>query len=185
MKALITGNSAGIGLALEKEFKSRGYKIYGISIETGYDLTKPDILDKIKQFHNRCDVLVNNAYADDAQTELFVHYYKQWRLNSNKTIINMSSMIKYQPTFGNKYVRVKKEMFKEWKEIINNDPERKCRIINVSPHFVDTYFFNGGPLSDPSMPKLDAKDVARTTMWAFDQTDIEIGEVCVSARNTD
>ena len=185
MKALITGNSAGIGLALEQEFKSRGYKIYGISLETGYDLREPDCLSDIKQYHKQCDVLVNNAYAGNAQTELFMHYYNHWRLDSNKTIINISSMIKYRPAFRTEYIRVKKEMYKQWKAIITDDFERKCRIINVSPHFVNTYFFNDGPFSDPSKPLLEPQDVARTTMWAFDQTDIEIGEVSVSARNTD
>lgn len=71
---IITGTSAGIGLALAEYFGQKGHKVYGLSrkmVESEYfasisvDITEKEQIDKaIQQIitqENRIDILINNA----------------------------------------------------------------------------------------------------------------------------
>lgn len=94
MKIAITGHSAGIGQALSKKFEEDGHEVIGLSRRNGYNIRSlPKIVAKIES----CDVLINNAQAGFAQTELLFEIYKQWQGIKNKKIINISTCMTLFP----------------------------------------------------------------------------------------
>lgn len=59
MKAIVTGNSKGIGLAITEELKRLGHKVPTISRSTGYDLMNGGI-EKLIEDYPETDILINN-----------------------------------------------------------------------------------------------------------------------------
>lgn len=93
MKIAVTGHSAGIGQALAKEYSDRGHEIVGLSRRNGYNIRNiPKICDAIEP----CDMLINNAQAGYAQTEILFEMAKRWT-NSNKHIVVISTMMTQDP----------------------------------------------------------------------------------------
>src|SRR3990167_11111892 len=60
LKAIVTGNSKGIGKAITDELRREGIFIPDISRETGYDLMKNGI-DKLFRDYPEADILINNC----------------------------------------------------------------------------------------------------------------------------
>ncbi len=94
MKIAITGHSAGIGKALAEIYKSKGYEVIGLSRRNGYNIRSiPKIVSVVKE----CDILVNNAQAGFAQTELLFAMFKEWQGKENTKIINISTLMTAEP----------------------------------------------------------------------------------------
>lgn len=90
MKIAITGHSAGIGAAFASIYADRGHEIIGLSRRNGFNIRNlPRALGAIEP----CDMLINNAQAGFAQTELLVAAWENWRGLENKCIINISTMM--------------------------------------------------------------------------------------------
>jgi len=89
MKIAITGHLKGIGKALADAYQSRGHEIVGLSRTTGHDihntLSCADLIES-------CDMFINNAHADFAQTILLVEMAKRWQ-DTHKHIVNIGSVI--------------------------------------------------------------------------------------------
>ena len=89
MKIAITGHTKGIGKALADAYQSRGHEIVGLSRTTGHDihntLSCADLIES-------CDMFINNAHADFAQTILLVEMAKRWQ-DTHKHIVNIGSVI--------------------------------------------------------------------------------------------
>ena len=89
MKIAITGHTKGIGKALADAYQSRGHEIVGLSRTTGHDIHNTlSCADQIES----CDVFVNNAHADFAQTELLFEMAERWQ-DTHKHIVNIGSVI--------------------------------------------------------------------------------------------
>jgi NADP-dependent 3-hydroxy acid dehydrogenase YdfG len=83
MKIAITGHTAGIGQAFTKILADRGHEIVGLSKRHGDNIRNTaKIMEKIVP----CDMLINNAQAGYAQTELLYAVWQAWRDQPGKHI---------------------------------------------------------------------------------------------------
>jgi hypothetical protein len=89
MKYAITGHTAGIG---SKLFERLSPNVIGFSLSSGYDITNINDRKKIITESKDCDVFINNATAEFAQTLLFLELFNEWK-DQDKTIINVGSRI--------------------------------------------------------------------------------------------
>jgi len=89
MKIAITGGTAGIGLALAKQFESNGHEILPLSRRNGYNIRS---LPKVAAMIEPCDMFVNNAQVGFAQTELLFEIWRRWE-GQSKTIVNISTQM--------------------------------------------------------------------------------------------
>lgn len=91
MKIAITGHTAGIGKALAEAYY--GHEIVGLSKRDGNNIRNiPKICDLVEP----CDMFINNAQADYAQTELLFEMAQRWA-NTGKHIVVISTMMTQQP----------------------------------------------------------------------------------------
>ena len=90
MKYAITGHTQGIG---KKIFERLDPNIIGFSRSTGYDINDVDIRRQILKESEDCDVFINNATDNFAQTYMFLDLVEAWRDKPEKTIINVGSRI--------------------------------------------------------------------------------------------
>lgn len=88
MKIAITGHKSGIGKAFAKLLSIRGHEIIGITKSDGNDIN--DTI-KILSIIEPCDMFINNAHSNYAQTELFYEVWKKWK-GQRKYIWNISTV---------------------------------------------------------------------------------------------
>ncbi len=93
MKIAITGHTAGIGQALSKQYADRGHEIVGLSKREGHNIR---VIPKIANLIEPCDVFINNAQTDYAQTELLFEMVRRWS-GTKKHIIVISTMMTQNP----------------------------------------------------------------------------------------
>lgn len=89
MKVAITGGTAGIGLALARQFELNGHEVVALSRRNGYNIRS---LPKVANMIEPCDIFVNNAQAGFAQTELLFDIWRRWE-GQEKTIVNISTQM--------------------------------------------------------------------------------------------
>lgn len=89
MKIAITGGTAGIGLALAKQFEANEHEVIPLSRRNGYNIRS---LPKIASVIESCDMFVNNAQAGFAQTELLFDVWRRWE-GQPKIIVNISTQM--------------------------------------------------------------------------------------------
>lgn len=89
MKIAITGGTAGIGLALAKQFEANGHEIIALSRRNGYNIRS---LPKVAGVIETCDMFINNAQIGFAQTELLFEIWRRWE-GQPKTIVNVSTQM--------------------------------------------------------------------------------------------
>jgi len=93
MQIAITGHTAGIGKSFAKHLTERGHTIVGISRSVGENIRRiPHIASLIEP----CDLFINNAQSQFAQTELLYEVWKRWE-RKEKYIWNISTMMTEQP----------------------------------------------------------------------------------------
>lgn len=85
----ITGHTSGIGKRLYERLYPNAL---GFSLTNGYDITNAADRNRILYEAKDCDVFINNATSEFAQTLLFLELFNQWR-DQDKTIINVGSRI--------------------------------------------------------------------------------------------
>lgn len=157
----ITGHTSGIGKSINDWFQSKGHIIKGFSRSNGYNIVhKDDILESLID----CDVFINNAYYEWAQTELLYSVYDMWK-ELPKTIINISSNssdgIK---NFRHSYAIHKASLDKATEQLQNTKPI--CRIMNIKPGYVDTPRVK----HITGVKKLSPDYVAEVVGWMFEQS---------------
>lgn len=89
MKVAITGGTAGIGLALAKQFEADGHEVVALSRRNGYNIRS---LPKVAAMVETCDMFINNAQVGYAQTELLFDVWRRWR-NQHKYIVNVGTQM--------------------------------------------------------------------------------------------
>jgi NAD(P)-dependent dehydrogenase (short-subunit alcohol dehydrogenase family) len=89
MKIVITGGTAGIGLALAKLFEADNHEVLALSRRNGYNIRS---LPKVAGMIEPCDMLINNAQVGYAQTELLFEMWRRWQ-GQQKYIVNISTQM--------------------------------------------------------------------------------------------
>jgi NAD(P)-dependent dehydrogenase (short-subunit alcohol dehydrogenase family) len=89
MKIVITGGTAGIGLALAKLFEADNHEVLALSRRNGYNIRS---LPKVAGMIEPCDMFINNAQAGFAQTELLWEVWRRWQ-GQDKVIVNISTQM--------------------------------------------------------------------------------------------
>lgn len=97
MKIAITGHTAGIGQAFAKILKSRGHEIVGISRRTGDNIRRTEHTANLIA---PCDMFINNAQTQYAQTELLYAVWSRWQGQVGKYIWNISTRMTEHPING-------------------------------------------------------------------------------------
>lgn len=175
MKIAITGHSKGIGKALFNHCIYKGHTCIGYSRSNGFDINEQ--YNIIARESKQCDVFVNNAFDYGGQINMFKSMYNAWKDDSTKTIVNVGSRTKYYPVGGTRspdYTREKRALNDEVNSAILYS-NKKCRIININPGYVETDM-----TKDRDVPKLSALKIAETILWCLDQPQtVEIGEISI------
>lgn len=93
MKIAITGHTAGIGKEFAEQLSQRGHSIVGISRREGENIRRiPHTASLIEP----CDMFINNAQSQYAQTELLYEVWRIWQ-GKEKYIWNISTMMTEAP----------------------------------------------------------------------------------------
>ena len=93
MKIAITGHTAGIGQAFTNILESRGHEIMGISRRTGDNIRR---IEHTANLIESCDMFINNAQTQYAQTELLYAVWQRWQ-GQEKYIWNISTQMTESP----------------------------------------------------------------------------------------
>jgi short-subunit dehydrogenase len=89
MKTAITGHTSGIGQRLYDRLSPNAI---GFSRGTGYDIDNKEDRRRIIRESKDCDVFINSAGSNFAQTYLLIELFNAWK-DTNKTIINIGSRV--------------------------------------------------------------------------------------------
>ena len=173
MKIAITGHSRGIGKELYDIFEGE-HQVEGFSRSNGFDIaTKHQLIARSVKNN---DVFVNNAWAGFSQVELLNTVFEMWKDDETKTIVNVSSLSKYPGLSGNTTgYSASKAALSHQAFLLMFKTNRKCRMINVNPGYVETDMTKKlhGQTS-----MLSAKECADAIAWAINQPQhVEIGEL--------
>ena len=136
MKIAITGHSRGIGKELYNIFDV-DHQVEGFSRSNGFNISEKHRL--IARSVKDCDVFVNNAWKGYYQLELLNAVFDMWKDDETKTIVNISSLSKYHGLSGNTSgYSASKAALSHQAFILMFKTDRKCRMINVNPGYVET-----------------------------------------------
>lgn len=162
LKIGITGHSKGIGKALADGLSEAGHDVMGFSRSNGFDIIN---YDQIAQAVEDSDVFINNAWSDYYQVDLLNAVFNKWRDDESKTIVNISSLAKYTGLSDNLsiYTATKAALSHQALKLMFKT-NRKCKIININPGYVDTEMVEG-----KDFKMLTPKETAETIMWAINQ----------------
>mgnify|MGYP001169423071 CR=1 FL=1 len=179
MKIAITGHSKGIGQACY-DILEKDHDVLGFSRSNGYDISKTRLIDDIVNQSIDCDVFINNAYSSIAQVDILNRLWHYWRRDKSKTIVNISSLSKYPGLSGNQSgYSAHKAALSHQAFTLMFKTDRKCRMINVNPGYVDTTMISKIPGIE-NKNKITAEECANSIVWAINQPQhIEIGELSI------
>jgi nucleoside-diphosphate-sugar epimerase len=93
MKIAITGHTAGIGQAFTKILESRGHEIVGVSRRLGENIRR---IEHTANLIESCDMFINNAQTQYAQTELLYAVWQRWQ-GQEKYIWNIGTQMTESP----------------------------------------------------------------------------------------
>jgi NADP-dependent 3-hydroxy acid dehydrogenase YdfG len=174
MKIAITGHTKGIGRAIAGLYYTD--EVVGFSRSNGYDIFNPDDVKKIIESSLECDVFVNNAYHGTSQVNIFEKLLKYWNNDPTKTIVNINSRTIYNGPNQRQYTTDKKLLRSSAVNAIR-DVDRKCRVININPGYVQTDMTAS---VHEQYNMLTPEQLAGMIKWCLDQPQgIEIGELSV------
>ncbi len=174
MKIAITGHSKGIGKAVADLFYTD--EVVGFSRSNGYDVSDGATIDKIVNASINCDIFVNNAYYSTAQVDIFEKLLALWGNDASKTIVNINSRTIYNGPNQRQYTTDKKLLRSSAINAIK-DVNRKCRVININPGYVETDMTSN---VHGEYNMLTPEQLANMIKWCLDQPQgVEVGELSV------
>jgi len=100
MKIAITGHTSGIGQALARQYEQRGHTIVGLSKRDGNDIRN---IQRTSDLIESCDMFVNNAQHNFAQTDLLFEVHRRWK-DQQKEIIVISTMMTMSGPMNNEHI---------------------------------------------------------------------------------
>jgi NAD(P)-dependent dehydrogenase (short-subunit alcohol dehydrogenase family) len=173
MKIALTGHTSGIGKALY-DILSQEHEVVCFSRSNGYDIKYDITIEKIVQGSLDCDVFINNAYYSLSQVYILNKLWTFWARDKSKTIVNISSLSKYPGVSGNQSgYSAHKAALSHQAFLLMFKGNRKCRMINVNPGYVESKMTEG---VDANM--LTAPECAEQIAHAINLPQhIEIGEL--------
>jgi NAD(P)-dependent dehydrogenase (short-subunit alcohol dehydrogenase family) len=177
MKIAITGHTRGIGKAVADLYHAD--QICGFSLSNGFDVSAEPSRQQIVLDSEHCDVFINNAYHETGQLKMFEQIYQCWKLVPGKTIVNINSKVKYSGFVKGSYVVSKKQLYSAALQAIR-DTDRKCRVININPGFVETDLISRTNKKVLAGRMMSVTDLAGLIGWCINQpAHIEIAELSV------
>lgn len=170
MKIAITGHTDGLGKNIH-DFLITKYDVIGMSRSNGFDVSNTkQITDTIMD----CDIFINNTHYKNAQTDLFTSIFDLWK-GLDKTIINLNSSCVYHSSdWSPEYAESKKELRRKMLDVINLNPNKKLKVINLYPATLDTHIgFN-------EYNKIDVNYITKTIDWVITlPKEIELREISI------
>lgn len=143
MKIALTGHTSGIGKALY-DILSKDHEVVCFSRSNGYNIQDDKIKELIVQESLQCDVFINNAYYEMAQVDILNKLWDFWARDKSKTIVNISSLSKYPGISGNTSgYSAHKAALSHQAFLLMFKGNRKCRMINVNPGYVESKMTQG------------------------------------------
>ena len=183
MKIAITGHTKGIGKACY-ELLSQEHEVLGFSRSNGFDINDPE---PIFSSSKNCDVFINNAYCDTAQSTLFDMFFQAWE-HSDKTIVNIVSKTMYLtkmrllsvPSPGSLiYAGDKKHLEHVVDTHVFANQFKICRVININPGYVNTDMMPNSA-KQVGYDSLSSEKLAEVIKWTLDQPqDVEIYDLSI------
>jgi NADP-dependent 3-hydroxy acid dehydrogenase YdfG len=125
----LTGRSSGLAKALIDHLSRRGHQVQGYG-KGDIDLENTaDVIEKIKD----ADIFINNANHKFTQTEILFHLFNEWKYDSKKIIINISSRAA-QPNISKGYLYAAQKAALEHlaNNLVYNTTGKRCRIVTIS-----------------------------------------------------
>lgn len=169
MKVAITGHSKGLGKALKNCFESNGHTVMGFSRSNGYDISNCNDRSNIVTESAECDVFINNAWFPDVQQLMLSEVCDAFE-NTNKVIINISSMFVYideDVIQGNTdFCQYRKDKIAGHQMTMKTIMSPNPNIMNVVAGLIDTEL-----AANLAGNKMDAKDVAELIYFMYDNRD--------------
>lgn len=126
------------------------------------------------------DVFVNNLAKANLQIKAFDYLSKLW-VNENKTIVNIISSVVFQENNSlGSYGDLKIKLNQIVDTFIQNNPNKKLRIINLYPSTLSS-----NKMFD-EFNKIDIRNVAETVAWAVNlPQEIELRNISIYSTSRD
>ena len=157
----LTGDTAGIGLAIRRELEDSGHKVLGFSRSNGFDLSKQGTLPRIIEAVSDCDVFINNAAFAWQQIELLFGLFEKWQPHE-RLIINIGSNSSDQKKeSAHPYAIIKGALDSATLQLAYLK-ESRCRVTNLRPGWTNTKGIEGLKGDEPL---LEPKEVAKVVAW--------------------
>ncbi len=171
-KIAIIGHTKGIGKAIARLYKKKGFEIIGLSRSNGYDIEtkQPEIITKIFD----CDLIVVNAYSGRGQYELLKQIYSAFHHHYKKVVIITSTSgtpegkdEEVTDADYNEYCWHKEHLIKYVSELQEELFNKPLSVYDVCPDVVDTDMIKG---MWEGLPKLKADEVADAVRYCFESS---------------
>ena len=130
MKIAITGHTSGIGKALHEIFPDAVV----FSRSNGFDLTIPQLRQRMYTEIDDCDVFINNAPIGTNQSTLLYELWGQWK-DSKKIIVNIGSDA---ADYDNDDTYTIQKRFLQDLCLQYQQSTAACKAILIKPGYVDT-----------------------------------------------
>jgi len=169
-KIAVIGHTKGIGKAISKLYKKKGFEIVGLSRSNGYDIetNQEAIITKIID----CDLVVVNAYAKFGQYELLKKIYSSFHHHYKKIAVITSTSGtpegKDEDNYGadyNEYCWHKEHLIKYVSELQEELFNKPLSVYDICPDVVDTDMIKG---MWEGLPKLKTDEVADAVRYCFE-----------------
>jgi len=171
-KIAVIGHTKGIGKAITKLYKKKGFEVVGLSRSNGYDIenNQEGIIEKLRD----CNLVVVNAYAGRGQYELLKRIYSAFHHHYKKIAVITSTsgtpQGKDQEDISadyNEYCWHKEHLIKYVSELQEELFNKPLSVYDICPDVVDTDMIKG---MWQGLPKLKASEVAEAVQYCFESS---------------
>jgi len=171
-KIAVIGHTKGIGKAITKLYKKKGFEVIGLSSSNGYDIenNQEGIIEKIRD----CHLIVVNAYGGRGQFELLKRIYGFFHNKHKKVAVITSTSGTPQGKDEENisadygwYCWHKENLIRYISELQEELFNKPLSVYDVCPDVVDTDMIKG---MWEDLPKLKADEVADAVRYCFESS---------------
>ena len=169
-KIAVIGHTKGIGKAIAKLYKKKGFEIVGLSRSNGYNLenNQEEIIKKLAD----CHLIVINAYAGRGQFELLKRIYGAFSYKNKKVAVITSTSGTPQGKDEDNisadygwYCWHKENLIRYISELQEELFNKPLSVYDICPDVVDTDMIKG---MWEGLPKLKTDEVADAVRYCFE-----------------